>query len=82
MLFRSDLNGREWATLLPLVALAFWIGIYPAPLFKVLQVPVDRLMGAVNPGYLNTGAAAPPPALNAAPAPASNPSAPSNLEAK
>jgi NADH-quinone oxidoreductase subunit M len=77
-----DLNGREWATLLPLVALAFWIGIYPAPLFKVLQVPVDRLMSAVNPGFLTSGAAAAPPALNAAPAPAANPSAPSNLEAK
>src|SRR5579864_8763923 len=28
-----DLNAREWATLLPLVILAFWIGIYPKPLF-------------------------------------------------
>src|SRR5580692_10865712 len=26
-----DLNAREYATLLPLVALAFWIGIYPKP---------------------------------------------------
>ena len=44
-----DLNGREWATLLPLVFLAFWIGIYPAPLFHVLEAPVDRLMRTVNP---------------------------------
>src|SRR6202047_286305 len=54
-----DLNGREWATLLPLVFLAFWIGIYPAPLFHVLEAPVDRLMRTVNPGYL-------PPAVPAA----------------
>src|SRR5246127_4550242 len=46
-----DLNGREWATLLPLVFLEFWIGIYPAPLFHVLEAPVDRLMRTVNPGY-------------------------------
>jgi NADH-quinone oxidoreductase subunit M len=49
-----DLNGREWATLLPLVALAFWIGIYPAPLFKVLNGPVERLMMTVNPGYFSS----------------------------
>src|SRR5258708_23271789 len=28
-----DLNLREYGVLLPLVALAFWIGIYPKPFF-------------------------------------------------
>jgi NADH-quinone oxidoreductase subunit M len=46
-----DLNGREYATLIPLVVLAFWIGIYPAPLFHVLEQPVHRLVEAVHPGY-------------------------------
>jgi NADH-quinone oxidoreductase subunit M len=46
-----DLNAREYATLLPLVALAFWIGIYPAPLFNVVDQPVRRLVEAVHPGY-------------------------------
>ena len=46
-----DLNGREYATLMPLVFLAFWIGIYPAPLFHVLEAPVERLVRTVNPGY-------------------------------
>ena len=46
-----DLNGREYATLIPLVVLAFWIGIYPAPLFRVLEQPVHRLVEAVHPGY-------------------------------
>ena len=32
-----DLNMREYATLIPLVILAFWIGIYPKPLFTVLE---------------------------------------------
>jgi len=64
-----DLNGREWATLLPLVFLAFWIGIYPAPLFHVLEAPVDRLMRTVNPGYLPPAV---PAALMDAPLPAAH----------
>jgi NADH-quinone oxidoreductase subunit M len=46
-----DLNGREYATLIPLIVLAFWIGIYPAPLFKVVEQPVRRLVECVHPGY-------------------------------
>src|SRR5271170_4478772 len=46
-----DLNAREYATLIPLVVLAFWIGIYPAPLFKVVDQPVRRLVERVHPGY-------------------------------
>jgi NADH-quinone oxidoreductase subunit M len=49
-----DLNAREYATLLPLVALAFWIGIYPKPLFEVLDVPVHRLVERVNPNYFKS----------------------------
>ena len=57
-----DLNAREYATLLPLVALAFWIGIYPKPLFDILEKPVRQIVEQVNPGYYNTaGAAAPAP---------------------
>src|SRR5271154_5931343 len=46
-----DMNAREYATLIPLVVLAFWIGIYPAPLFKVVEQPVRRLVERVHPGY-------------------------------
>jgi NADH-quinone oxidoreductase subunit M len=53
-----DLNWREHATLVPLIALAFWIGIYPKPLFSVLDTPVQRLVQAVNPGYYNAHASA------------------------
>ncbi|HXW55122.1 MAG TPA: NADH-quinone oxidoreductase subunit M [Candidatus Cybelea sp.] len=46
-----DLNWREYATLVPLIVLAFWIGIYPKPLFRVLDLPTERLVEVVNPGY-------------------------------
>jgi NADH-quinone oxidoreductase subunit M len=46
-----DLNAREYATLIPLVLLAFWIGIYPAPLFRVLDVPVRQLVIRYDPEY-------------------------------
>jgi len=36
-----DLNAREYATLLPLIILCFWIGIYPKPLFRVLERPCN-----------------------------------------
>src|SRR6202795_3713478 len=49
----ADLNAREYATLIPLVLLAFWIGIYPKPLFTVLDVPVRQIVEQVNPGYYN-----------------------------
>jgi NADH-quinone oxidoreductase subunit M len=46
-----DLNAREYATLVPLVILAFWIGIYPKPLFRVLERPVQLIVEQANPGY-------------------------------
>lgn len=35
-----DLNWREKWTLIPLVVLAFWIGIYPAPVLRMIEKPV------------------------------------------
>jgi len=49
----KDLNLRELATLVPLVILAFWIGIYPAPFFRALAGPVDKIVEAVRPGYFD-----------------------------
>jgi len=46
-----DLNAREWATLLPLVVLCFWIGIYPKPFFRYLDVPVKQIVERVNKDY-------------------------------
>ena len=46
-----DLNLREQATLVPLVLLALWIGVYPKPLFRYLDVPVRQIVERVNPSY-------------------------------
>jgi hypothetical protein len=61
------LNAREYVTLLPLVVLAFWIGIYPKPLFDVLEKPVHELVERVHPGYYAAPELTPPPAPAAAP---------------
>jgi NADH-quinone oxidoreductase subunit M len=46
-----DLTAREFATFLPLVALAFWIGIFPKPFLTVLDKPVERIIRVVNPAH-------------------------------
>jgi len=68
----QDLNAREYATLLPLIILCFWIGIYPKPLFRVLERPVQQIVEQVNPGYYGAERAS-APNLNAAPAPGAIP---------
>jgi NADH-quinone oxidoreductase subunit M len=55
-----DLNAREYATLIPLIILCFWIGIYPKPLFRVLERPVQQIVEQVNPGYYGAELAAAP----------------------
>ncbi|WP_341702518.1 NADH-quinone oxidoreductase subunit M [Ferrovibrio sp.] len=39
-----DMNPREIATFAPLVILALWMGIYPAPFLDVLAVSVQNLL--------------------------------------
>jgi NADH-quinone oxidoreductase subunit M len=46
-----DLSARELAVFLPLLAWAFWIGLYPQPYFKVLERPVAQIVERVQPGY-------------------------------
>jgi NADH-quinone oxidoreductase subunit M len=48
-----DLNAREMACFLPLIALCFWIGIYPAPLFRILDQPVKKIVMQFHPDYYN-----------------------------
>jgi len=59
-----DLSPREMATFVPLVVLAFAIGLYPKPLFEILAVPVNNLVATVRPDY----PAAPKPVLAREPA--------------
>ena len=44
----KDMNWREWATLIPLIIMAFWIGLYPAPFFRALDKPVNKLVSIVQ----------------------------------
>jgi len=45
-----DLNARELATLLPLVALCFSIGIYPKPYLEFLHKPIAQVAERIQPG--------------------------------
>ena len=63
-----DLNLREYAVLLPLVAIAFWIGIYPKPFFAYIEKPVQRIVQQVNPGFYQANRQMPLSAPVAAPA--------------
>jgi NADH-quinone oxidoreductase subunit M len=46
-----DLSLREWATFAPLIVLAVWIGIYPAPFLTRLDTSVRRVIARVSPQY-------------------------------
>jgi len=47
----ADLNAREIAYFAPLVVAAFWIGLNPTPLMKVLDKPIEKLVRQVDPGF-------------------------------
>ncbi|MBD3792751.1 MAG: NADH-quinone oxidoreductase subunit M [Campylobacterales bacterium] len=40
----TDLNGRELATLLPLVAIVIWLGVYPKPVLGPIDNSVKNLL--------------------------------------
>jgi NADH-quinone oxidoreductase subunit M len=44
----KDLNWREIITLLPLLILIFWIGLYPKPFFVLMAPAVDKLVAALQ----------------------------------
>jgi NADH-quinone oxidoreductase subunit M len=44
-----DLTPREVATFVPLIVMAFWIGLYPKPFFQILEQPVNHLVATVRP---------------------------------
>jgi NADH-quinone oxidoreductase subunit M len=47
----TDMNGREWAYMLPLVILSLWIGVYPKPFLEFIQRPVNAVVRQVRPDY-------------------------------
>ncbi len=69
----ADLTPREVACFVPLVLLAFAIGLYPKPLFQILDKPVNNLVVTVRNGGPQTPVDAQKqaaPAVESAPVPA------------
>jgi NADH-quinone oxidoreductase subunit M len=61
-----DLTPREVATFVPLIIMAFWIGLYPKPFLQILDQPVNHTMAMVHPdspepATVNARAAVDPP---------------------
>src|SRR5262252_7390263 len=50
-----DLTPREVLTFVPLVIMAFWIGLFPKPFFQILEQPVNHLVATVRPDYQPPG---------------------------
>src|SRR5882757_8411584 len=46
-----DLNHREFATFAPLLVLAVWMGLYPAPFLRRLESSVNHIVVRVNSDY-------------------------------
>jgi NADH-quinone oxidoreductase subunit M len=47
----KDLNRRELALGVALVACMVWIGVYPKPIFDLLDKPVEYVVRKVDPNY-------------------------------
>ncbi|MDT4969573.1 MAG: NADH-quinone oxidoreductase subunit [Acidobacteriota bacterium] len=64
-----DMTGREWAYMVPLLALSLWIGVYPKSFIDYIQKPVAAVVRQVRPDYPMPGmspVAKPVPAVRAA----------------
>jgi len=46
----KDLDAREIATLIPIIALCFWIGLYPAPFLRAMEVSIANVIQTVEKG--------------------------------
>jgi NADH-quinone oxidoreductase subunit M len=44
----EDVNLREILTLAPLIAMCFWIGIYPKPFFEMTAKSAEKIVAAVS----------------------------------
>jgi NADH-quinone oxidoreductase subunit M len=53
----TDLNRRELALLVPLIAAIIWLGVYPAPVLRRMegsaQLLVDRVERARSPSQVS-----------------------------
>jgi NADH-quinone oxidoreductase subunit M len=70
-----DLSQREFATFAPLLVLAVWMGIYPAPFLRRLETSVQHIVMRVSPQYAAKYAECNPTPTPEAVAASSNPAA-------
>jgi NADH-quinone oxidoreductase subunit M len=61
-----DLSHREFATFAPLLVLAVWIGLYPAPFLRRLETSVQHVIARVSPQYAAGAASTAPTGGDAA----------------
>jgi NADH-quinone oxidoreductase subunit M len=61
-----DLNHREFVTFAPLIILAVWMGLYPAPFLRRLETSVNHIVLRVNPQYASVCGGGAPTAAAAA----------------
>lgn len=47
----TDMSGREWLYMTPLVILSLWIGVYPKYFIDYIQQPVNAVVRQVRPDY-------------------------------
>src|ERR1700680_3901428 len=52
-----DLSHRDFATFAPLLVLAVWMGLYPAPFLRRLDSSVQHVVARVSPEYIQKSAA-------------------------
>jgi NADH-quinone oxidoreductase subunit M len=45
-----DLNARELATMIPLIAVIVWLGVYPAPVLRRMEASAEQLVSQVTAG--------------------------------
>ena len=45
-----DLNARELATMIPLIAVIIWLGVYPAPVLRRMEASAEQLVSQVTAG--------------------------------
>ncbi len=50
-----DINFRELITVVPLIVLVFWIGLYPKPFLKTFDASVEHLLTKVSPDNFKPG---------------------------
>jgi len=58
-----DLGPREWAVMAPMLALMFWIGLYPRPLLDRIEPSAQAWLGQVGRRVLRVEAPPAPPSL-------------------